>query len=239
MSQPNILHNFKSKNFDSRKYKVQFIILHYTETENLEQAIDLLTSQERKVSCHFVVDTNGHIYNLVSESKRAWHAGQSSWRGLQDMNSRSIGIEIVNSGENKLKMYPSIQISKLTNLIHFLEKKFKIPFYNILGHSDIAPHRKIDPGKHFPWKELYKKNIGLWVEINQVIDRGLSEKESDEFLQNLYRIGYQCPKQNDTKTNSIMITNAFHRHFAPTLIGKKPTSISLIKSKELLKLKKT
>ena len=239
MSQPNILHNFKSKNFDSRKYKVQFIILHYTETENLEEAIKLLTSQERRVSCHFVVDTNGHIYNLVSESKRAWHAGQSSWKGLQDMNSRSIGIEIVNPGENKLKMYPVIQINKLISLIHFLEKKFKIPFYNILGHSDIAPHRKIDPGKHFPWKELYKKNIGLWVEINNIFNRSLSEKESHEFLLNLHRIGYQCPKQNDKKTNSIMIIDAFHRHFAPRLVGKKPTSLSLMKSKKLLKLNKT
>ena len=239
MSQPNILHNFKSKNFDSRKYKIQFIVLHYTETENLEKAIDLLTSKKRKVSCHFVVDTDGQIYNLVSESKRAWHAGESSWKGLQDMNSRSIGIEIVNPGEKKLKSYPKAQINQLINLIHFLEEKFKIPFYNILGHSDIAPHRKIDPGKHFPWKALHKKKIGLWVEINQIINRSLSEKESSEFMQNLYRIGYQYPEQNSFKTNSIMIIDAFHRHFVPKLVGKKPTFISLIKSRELIKINKT
>ena len=239
MSQPNILHNFKSKNFDSRKYKIQFIVLHYTETENLEKAIDLLTSKKRKVSSHFVVDTDGQIYNLVSESKRAWHAGESSWKGLQDMNSRSIGIEIVNPGEKKLKNYPKAQIKQLINLIHFLEEKFKIPFYNILGHSDIAPYRKIDPGKHFPWKELHKKKIGLWVEINQIINRSLSEKESNEFLENLYRIGYQHPKKNNFKTNSFMIINAFHRHFVPKLIGKKPTSLSLIKSRELIKINKT
>ena len=239
MSQPNILHNFKSKNFDSRKHKIQFIVLHYTETKNLEKAIDLLTSQKRKVSCHFVVDTDGQIYNLVSESKRAWHAGESSWKGLHDMNSRSIGIEIVNPGEKKLKIYPKAQIKQLINLIHFLEEKFKIPFYNILGHSDIAPQRKIDPGKHFPWKELYKKKIGLWVEINQIITRSLSEKESNEFLQNLYKIGYQYPKQNNLKTNSEMIINAFHRHFIPKLVGKKPTSVSLKKSRELININKT
>ena len=239
MSQPNILHNFKSKNFDSRKYKIQFIVLHYTETKNLEKAIDLLTSQKRKVSCHFVVDTDGQIYNLVSESKRAWHAGESSWKGLQDMNSRSIGIEIVNQGEKKSKSYPKIQINQLINLIHFLEEKFKIPFNNILGHSDIAPHRKIDPGKHFPWKELYKKKIGLWVETSQIKKRGLSEKESNELLQNLNRIGYQHPKQNNFKTDSILIIDAFHRHFVPELVGKKPSSISLIKSRELLKINKT
>ena len=239
MSQPNILHNFKSKNFDSRKYKIQFIVLHYTETENLEKAIDLLTSKKRKVSSHFVVDTDGQIYNLVSESKRAWHAGESSWKGLQDMNSRSIGIEIVNPGEKKLKNYPKAQIKQLINLIHFLEEKFKIPFYNILGHSDIAPYRKIDPGKHFPWKELHKKKIGLWVEINPIINRSLSEKESNEFLQNLYKIGYQYPKQNNFKTNSMKIIDAFHRHFVPKLVGKKPTFISLIKSRELIKINKT
>ena len=239
MSQPNILHNFKSKNFDSRKYKIQFIILHYTETENLEKAIDLLTSKKRKVSCHFVVDTDGKIYNLVSESKRAWHAGESSWKGLQDMNSRSIGIEIVNPGEKKLKNYPKAQINQLINLIHFLEEKFNIPFYNILGHSDIAPHRKVDPGKHFPWKALHKKKIGLWVAINPIINRSLSERESNEFLQNLYKIGYQYPKKNNFKTNSVMIINAFHRHFVPKLVGKKPTSISLKKSRELVKINKT
>ena len=103
MSQPNILHNFKSKNFDSRKYKIQFIVLHYTETKNLEKAIDLLTSQKRKVSCHFVVDTNGQIYNLVSESKRAWHAGESSWKGLQDMNriQQSTAVLLVVQSTNR------------------------------------------------------------------------------------------------------------------------------------------
>ena len=107
-----------------------------------------------------MVDTDGQIYNLVSESKRAWHAGESSWKGLQDMNSRSIGIEIVNPGEKKLKSYPKVQINQLINLIHFLEEKFNIPFYNILGHSDIAPHRKIDPGNIFLGKNYIKKKLG-------------------------------------------------------------------------------
>ena len=132
-----------------------------------------------------------------------------------------------------------VQINQLINLIHFLEEKFKIPFNNILGHSDIAPHRKIDPGKHFPWKELYKKKIGLWVEISQIKKRGLSEKESNEFLQNLYKIVFQYPKQNNFITNSIKIIDAFHRHFVPKLVGKKPTSVSLIKSRELIKINKT
>ena len=163
MSQPNILHNYKSKNFDVRKHKIQFIILHYTETENFDDALRILTSKEKKVSCHFLIDTNGQIYNLVCEKKRAWHAGVSAWEGLKDLNSRSIGIEIVNPGEMQLKEYPKIQIDQLIDLILSLKKRFEIPSCNILGHSDIAPLRKIDPGKHFPWEKLYKRKIGMKV----------------------------------------------------------------------------
>lgn len=237
MSQPNILHNFKSKNFDLRKERVQFIILHYTETNNLKEAIDLLTSKKRKVSSHFVVDINGKIYSLVCESKRAWHAGKSVWRGLDDINSRSIGVEIVNPGEKKLKLYPKIQIDELIKLIKYIKKKFKIPKHNILGHSDIAPLRKLDPGKHFPWKELYSKKIGMWSEVNQV-GRILNKTELINFLQNLKKIGYGWVNHNEISQKNNKVINAFHRHFAPFLLGKKPTTTSLLKSFELLKLKK-
>ena len=99
MSQPNIFYNFTSENFDSRKTKIEFIILHYTETKDLSDALDLLTDKRRKVSAHYLIDIDGTIYNLVSETKRAWHAGVSMWQGLEDINSRSLGIEIVNQGE--------------------------------------------------------------------------------------------------------------------------------------------
>ena len=99
LCQLNISNRFKSENFDIRKKKVSFIIFHYTETKNLEDAIKLLTNKKRKVSCHYVIDYNGSIYNLVDIKKRAWHAGESSWENLMDINSRSIGIEIVNPGE--------------------------------------------------------------------------------------------------------------------------------------------
>ena len=130
-SQLNILHSFKSKNYDSRKAKVSFIILHYTETENLHQAVKLLTANERKVSCHYLIDKNGKTYNLVCETKRAWHAGISEWKNLDDINSRSIGIEIVNSGEKYQCKYPDIQINALIQLIKYLSKKLKIPYQNI------------------------------------------------------------------------------------------------------------
>ena len=119
MSQPNILHNYKSKNFDVRKHKIQFIILHYTETENFDDALRILTSKEKKVSCHFLIDTNGQIYNIVCEKKEP---GTQVYllEGLKDLNNRSIGIEIVNPGEMQLKEYPKIQIDQLIDLILYL-----------------------------------------------------------------------------------------------------------------------
>ena len=237
MSQLNILHNSKSKNFDERKHKIQFIILHYTETENLNDALKILTSKARKVSCHFLIDLNGKIYNLVCEKKRAWHAGVSAWKGLKDINSRSIGIEIVNPGEKELKEYPKIQIDKLIELIIYLRKKFKIPSYNILGHSDIAPLRKIDPGKHFPWEKLYKRKIGMKVKETRRIGKSLNSYDFKLFLHNIEKIGYSGLKHNLSCSKNKKIIEAFHRHFLPNLIGKKPTENSLSKSTELLKLK--
>ena len=237
MSQLNILHNYKSENFDLRKHKIQFIILHYTETENFNDALKILTSKVRKVSCHFLIDRNGKIYNLVSEKKRAWHAGISAWRGLNDINSRSIGIEIVNSGEKKSKKYPKIQIDQLIELILSLRKKFEIPSKNILGHSDIAPLRKIDPGKHFPWEKLYKRKIGMKVKKVNIIGNSLSSDDYKMFLKNIENIGYSGIDHNLRCSKNNKIIDAFHRHFLPNLTGKKPTETSLFKSTELLKLK--
>ena len=125
MSQLNISYNFKSKNFDERKESITFIILHYTETNTLVDAIKLLTDDYRKVSCHYIVDKNGDLYSLVPELYRAWHAGISGWDKLDDINSRSIGIEIVYAGESK-KQYPEIQITSLIRLIKYLMSKYNI-----------------------------------------------------------------------------------------------------------------
>ncbi len=238
MSQQNILHNFKSKNFDSRKAKIEYIVLHYTETKNLSEAINLLTEEKRKVSSHYLIDTNGKIYNLVSDSKRAWHAGVSSWQGQDDINSRSLGIEIVNEGEKKASYYPDLQISALIELIKNLIKKHKIHSYNILGHSDIAPLRKIDPGKYFPWKILSENMIGIWAE-NERQDIFLKNDDVDLLLANLKKIGYSYIDLSEKNKNNLKIIDAFHRHFLPHQLGKKPTLSSLKISIDLLKLKNT
>ena len=238
MSQLNIFHDFKSKNFDSRRKKIDFIILHYTETINFSEALKLLTSSSRKVSSHYLIDTDGSIYNLVKDSKRAWHAGVSSWNELEDMNSRSIGIEIVYIGEKKSNFYPDIQIVSLIGLIKNLIKKYNISYQNVLGHSDIAPLRKIDPGKYFPWKKLSENMIGLWAESKKKNDL-LSNEELKLFLRNLKEIGYPNIKLDSWDKKNLKVIDAFHRHFSPDQIGKKPTKSSLSISNSLLKLKIT
>ena len=236
LCQLNISNRFKSENFDDRKKQISFIIFHYTETKNLEEAIKLLTNKKRKVSCHYVIDYNGSIYNLVDIKKRAWHAGESSWENLMDINSRSIGIEIVNPGEKKKIKYKVKQINSLIELTKLLKKKFKISNSRILGHSDIAPQRKIDPGIYFPWKKLNDNDIGLWVK-DKYDKSKLTEKDFLFFLDNLKKLGYPYIT-NNLKSKNKEIIESFHRHHLPKMFGKRLTKSSLLKSIDLLKIKK-
>tara|TARA_Y100000022_G_scaffold194104_1_gene198060 strand:+ start:2673 stop:3395 length:723 start_codon:yes stop_codon:yes gene_type:complete len=231
--QLNISHKFKSKNFDNRKNRISFIIIHYTETKTFTKAVKLLTDKERKVSCHYLIDSKGEIYNLVDLNKRAWHAGESKWKNFTDINSHSIGIEIVNSGELKKEEYKKEQINVLIELIKSLKQKYKIPNEKILGHSDIAPLRKIDPGKFFPWEKLNDYSIGLWANVTTNRSR-LTKTEYKNFLVNLKKIGYQY--LSSAKENKLVI-DAFHRHHLKTLVGKSPNKSSLEKSKKLLRIK--
>ena len=231
--QLNISHKFKSNNFDNRKNKISFIIIHYTETKTLAKAVRLLTDKERKVSCHYLIDSKGKIFNLVDLNKRAWHAGESKWKNFTDINSRSIGIEIVNSGEIKKEKYKKEQINVLIELIKSLKHKYNIRNEKILGHSDIAPLRKVDPGKFFPWEKLNRHSIGLWANVRTNRSM-LTKTEYKEFLVNLKKIGYRY--FNSSKENKLVI-DAFHRHHLITLVGKPPNKSSLEKTKKLLRIK--
>ena len=232
--QLNISDKFKSFNFDKRKSNISFIILHYTETKTLEKAISLLTDPDRKVSCHFILDVDGKIFNIVDLENRAWHAGESKWKNFKDLNSHSIGIEIVYPGEKSNSKYTKKQIKSLIDLIIFLKKKYKIKNNRILGHSDIAPLRKTDPGKFFPWAELNKFSLGSWVKTKKN-DAKLSEIEYSKLLKNLKSIGYGYISN---KINNKKVIDSFHRHHLPTLTGYPPTQSSLLKSKDILNLKK-
>ncbi len=147
----------KSKNFETIKLrKIKYIIIHYTGMKNQLLAIKRLQSRVAKVSCHYLISKKGKIYQLVKDKDVAWHAGKSRWKNDINLNSKSIGIELVNKGRED---YPSVQIKTLLKLLSVLKKKYKINSNFVLGHEDIAPKRKIDPGPKFPWIELYNKNL--------------------------------------------------------------------------------
>ena len=153
---------YKSPNYNSRnKSKIQLIIIHYTALNNSKEAISYLCTKEKKVSAHYLISQDGVIYNLVNEKFRAWHAGQSYWQGIVDINSSSIGIELDYNPNGKNNKFSSKMISSLKKLILKIKNKYKIKKKNVLAHSDIAPFRKKDPGKYFPWKLLRNKKIIL------------------------------------------------------------------------------
>ena len=227
-----------SPNFDSEKRKsssIKFIIIHYTGMKIEKHAIDKLTSFNSKVSCHYFITNDGQIINLVPDLYISWHAGKSAWKNKESLNSTSIGIEISNSGhENNYTFFKKKQIEALISLISKLKKKYKIKDRNILGHSDIAPDRKKDPGEKFPWKLMNKKKIGIWHNINETKLKKLrnqkcSKDEKQKFFKNLRKIGYSA-------RNKIKIVEAFQRRFRQKLISGKIDKECLFISISLLKI---
>ena len=160
---------WRSPNFNERKSlgggaaRPSMIILHYTGMKTAEEALERLCDPQSEVSAHYVIEENGRTHQLLDDDKRAWHAGVWHWEGLTDINSTSIGIEIVNKGHDfGYTDFPNKQIKALEVLLKELIQKYEIAPDKILGHSDIAPGRKIDPGEKFPWERLGRKEIGLW-----------------------------------------------------------------------------
>jgi N-acetylmuramoyl-L-alanine amidase len=157
-----------SPNHDERRHKVDLLVLHYTGMETGDAALARMRDPEAKVSAHYMIREDGGIVRLVAESRRAWHAGLATWQGDDDLNSRSIGIEIVNGGHDfplpggRLPPYPDVQIAAVIALAREIAAAHAIPQTRITGHSDIAPKRKIDPGEHFPWVRLAEAGLGLW-----------------------------------------------------------------------------
>ena len=151
---------YKSPNYNLRNNsKIQLIIIHYTALKNTLDAISYLCNKENKVSSHYLISQNGTVYNLVKDKFRAWHAGQSFWQEIIDINSVSIGIELDYNPRGKNNIYSLKMINSLKKLIFKLQKNYKINKNNILAHSDIAPFRKKDPGKNFPWHSLTSSNL--------------------------------------------------------------------------------
>ncbi len=198
-----------SPNFNDRELPITMLVMHYTGTEKAEEAVRLLTTEEGGVSSHYIVHEDGLIMRLVDEGKRAWHAGASYWRGITDVNSASIGIEIVNPGhEFGYRPFPGDQVGAVVRLTADILKRHDIPIANVVGHSDIAPARKQDPGELFPWEKLARLGLATPRPDNATTDPGWSDSA---FLIALERYGY-------TIENKMAAVHAFQRRFRPEIL---------------------
>ena len=221
--------------------QIKFLIFHYTGMKKESDAIKKLTNFRSNVSCHYFIKQKGETLKMVPDLYVAWHAGKSQWKKYKSLNKYSIGIEISNTGHNfGYKKFSKKQIQSLIRLSKILIKKYKIEPKNILGHSDIAPERKKDPGEKFPWKELANKRIGLWHSIslrklkkNRSIK--LNKTSENMFYNNLYTIGYLNQKFKNLKNKKLInyIVKAFQRRFRQELINGKIDKECLIISENI------
>ena len=228
-----------SPNFDSKKRKskqIKFLIFHYTGMRKESDAINRLTKIQSEVSSHYFIKKNGEIVVMVPDLYVAWHAGKSSWKSFASLNKNSIGIEISNPGhEHNYINFSKKQIRSILYLSKLLIKKYKIQSNNVLGHSDIAPSRKKDPGEKFPWKYLAKFGIGRWhslsnktLEENRMKTIDINDKKI--FYKNLFKIGYS-KKVLNKKT----LVSTFQRRYRQDLINGKIDQECLLISKNLAK----
>ena len=235
-----------SPNFELKKRKpdqIKFIIFHYTGMKKESEAIERLTSIKSKVSCHYLIKNNGEIVVMVPDLYEAWHAGVSSWRNFKSLNKNSIGVEISNPGHDfNYKKFSKKQIQSIKKLSKFLIKKYKIDQKNILGHSDIAPNRKKDPGEKFPWKYLAKFRVGNWhsLSVKTLIKnrkKKISSTDKKFFFIYLSKIGYSIKNLTKLKKDkfSFFLISAFQRRFRQELINGKIDQECLLISENLAK----
>ena len=231
-------------NFEKRNIKqIRFIVLHYTGMKKESEAISRLTNIQSEVSSHYLIKKNGEIITMVPESYNAWHAGKSSWGNYKSLNKNSIGIEITNPGhEFGYKKFTKKQIISILRLTRHLIKKYKIDIKNILGHSDIAPERKKDPGEKFPWQYLSQNKVGLWHTIKKqelIKNRKIKTTKIDKalFINNLFKIGYskKFPKKAIKDKHLDYITKAFQRRYRQDVIDGRIDQECLIISQNLIK----
>lgn len=213
-----------SPNFDARRGPPDMIILHYTGMQTGEAAIARLRDPEARVSAHYVVEEDGRLFSLVPEERRAWHAGKGVWQGETDCNAASIGIEIVNPGhEWGYRDFPEAQIQTVIALVADIRSRWTIPDIRIIGHSDMAPDRKEDPGERFPWKRLAGEGHGLWFEpaIERVAALGAPLGPGDTGLgvtvlrAGLHRLGYGLKPGPEYDDETRLTVTAFQRHWRP------------------------
>jgi len=209
-----------SPNFDARKAPPDMVVLHYTGMPDGPGALARLRDPEAKVSAHYLVEEDGRVFSLVAEERRAWHAGVSFWQGERDINAVSIGIEIVNPGhEFGYRAFPDAQIAAVIALLDDIRSRWEIEDGRIVGHSDVAPARKEDPGELFPWKTLHEAGHGLWAERDPAPGPplGVGDEGNGVFIlqAGLTRLGYDSAPSGQYTAETAAIVTAFQRHWRP------------------------
>ncbi len=208
-----------SPNHDARPAgaAVDMLVIHYTGMESAAAALDRLADPAARVSAHYCIDEDGTIYRMVPEARRAWHAGISRWAGREGVNAVSIGIELVNPGhEFGYRPFPEPQLAALEALARDIVARHGIPPERVLGHADVAPERRRDPGELFDWRRLARAGIGLWAEPPESRDPARPPGSRDAVLRDLAAIGYglAIPGRSEAEAATLVVT-AFQRHFRP------------------------
>jgi N-acetylmuramoyl-L-alanine amidase len=211
-----------SPNFDARRAPPDMIVLHYTGMRSGEGALARLTDPAAKVSAHYLVEEDGRIFALVAEARRAWHAGVSYWRGERDINAASVGVEIVNPGhEFGYRAFPDRQVDAVIALLEDIRSRWTIPDERILGHSDVAPTRKTDPGELFPWRRLAMEGHGLWAEPPAAPGATLTLGDEGLGVLALHgalgRLGYESHPGGVYDEATTILVRAFQRHWRQSL----------------------
>ena len=219
--------SFYSPNFNRKKRSknsIKIIVIHYTGMQSERESVSRLCNPKSKVSSHFVISQNGRVYRLVQDNQIAWHAGKSCWGKYKNLNKTSIGIELVNKGHRfGYTNFKKKQLLSLIKICKSLIKKYKIKKRNVVGHSDIAPLRKIDPGEKFPWKRLANNGIGIWHRCKPGFLRKyrnvkiLEKKNKIKFIKNINKIGYCFSGKK--KSFFIKTVRSFQRHYRKELIN--------------------
>jgi len=235
-----------SPNFNPKKRKasqIKFIIFHYTGMTTESASLNRLTNSQSEVSSHYLIKNNGEVVMMVPDLYIAWHAGKSYWKNFKSLNKNSIGIEISNPGHNlRYKKFSKKQVQSILKISKFLIRKYKIKKKNILGHSDIAPNRKKDPGEKFPWKFLSKHKIGFWHNLSTKVLKENRKKKINilgkkNFYNNLSKIGYLIKSPKEIKKDKYLnlVSKAFQRRFRQELINGEIDQECLLISQNLAK----
>ena len=221
------LENLYSPNFSPKKRNIKnikYLIIHYTGMKKTSDAIKRLINYKSEVSCHYFIKKNGDLIRMVPDSYVAWHAGKSSWKKHNFLNKLSIGIELDNPGhDHGYKPFKLKQIKSVKRLIKKLKSKYKIKKENVLGHSDIAPERKKDPGEKFPWYLLAKTNLCIWPDLKlknlkKFRNQKINKEDKAQFIKNVYKIGYCKIAKLSEKKSTKYLTKSFQRRFRNELV---------------------